>query len=369
MESAPDVTQLISTIADNCDISDARDHGIYTMCTMVLKLRNLYKWERGLEPWDEPPAADLLDWIETKENFWATVGDRAYLPLTIAGSEYQPLDVEGINRALGGSGLYYGAGYGRSLKTVFFLAEIKAQRTLESCPVLILGRELAREMAAPFAMLQDGVILVRRELLRFFFWDQLLEVRSSCRKSLHFALGAYGVFVDGVLDQERLRQRLDAIVDGETDLFVYHEIGEMLETTLSSHALHTLVQRFPGSALEFVGRAVKDVLADTHPRGLLAYVIGKRHQSSLAFYLSFFDGLRQKLFPEISGAWQQLQQDGDWQHVEAARLDARGRLVGIAGHLNELAELVDRRPDEYVLERFSTLVLAPLGLEQDQGQR
>jgi hypothetical protein len=369
MESVLQVNPLISTIAGNCDISDARDHGIYTMCTMVLKLRNLFKWERGLEPWDEPPAAELLDWIETKENFWAAVGDRAYLPLTVAGCEYQPFDVEGINRALVGSGLYYGAGYGRALKAVFFLAEIKAQRTIESCPVLILGRELAREMAAPFAMLQDGVILVRRELLRFFFWDQLLEVRSSCRKSLHVALGEYGVFVDGVLDKERLRQALDAIVDGETDLFVYHEIGEMLETTLSGHALHTLVQRFPGSALEFVGRAVKDVLADTHPCGLLAYVCRERRQSSLAFYLSFFDGLRQKLFPEISGAWQRLQQDGGWQHVEDARLAARERLVAVAGHLNELADLVDHQPDENVLERFSTLVLVPLGLDQDQGQR
>jgi hypothetical protein len=369
MASTLDVTQLISTIADNCAISDARDHGIYTMCTMVLKLRNLYKWERGLEPWEEPPAADLLDWIDFKEHSWATVADRDYHPLQISGRDYQPLDVEGINHALGGSGLYYGAGYGRALKAVFFLAEIKAQRTLESCPVFILDRELVREMAAPFAMVQDGVILVRRQLLRFFFWDQLLEVRSSCRKSLHFALGEYGVFAEGTLDRERLRQSLDAIVDGETDLFVYHEIGERLETALSSHVLHALVQRFPGSALEYVGRAVKDVLADTHPRGLLAYVIRKRRQSSLAFYLSFFDGLRQKLFPEISGAWQRLQQDGDWQHVEAARLSARGRLLGIAGHLCELAELVDRRRDEDVLERFSTLVLAPLGLEQDQGLR
>ena len=52
---------LLTQIQHNCDVSDARDHGIYSMCSLVLKLRNLYKWERGLEPWSEPDSADLLD--------------------------------------------------------------------------------------------------------------------------------------------------------------------------------------------------------------------------------------------------------------------------------------------------------------------
>ena len=43
---------LLKTIKHNCDISDARDNGIYSICTLVLKLRNLYKWEHGLEPWE-----------------------------------------------------------------------------------------------------------------------------------------------------------------------------------------------------------------------------------------------------------------------------------------------------------------------------
>lgn len=369
MAGIPGQEQLITTIAANGDISDGRDHGVYTMCTMVLKLRNLYKWERGLLPWQEPSPGDLLDWIEAKENHWPTVADNSYLPLTVAGREYQPFDVEGINGALAGTRLYYGAGYGRALKAVFFLAEIVAERTVESCRVLILGRELAREMAAPFAMRQDRVILIRREMLRFFFWDQLLEVRSSCRQSLQFALDEYGVLVDGVVDQGRLRQSLDTIVEQETDLFVYHEVGEMLESTLAGEALRALIARFPGSALEHVGRALKDVLADTHPQGLLAFVIGHRRQSSLAFYLSFFDGLRQALFPEIGEAWQRQRRDGDWGHIEAARLAARTRLAEIAARYQHLAALLDQESDQHILERFAAEVLAPLGLDHDPGGR
>ena len=367
MAGIPEHDQLIRAIAANCDISDARDHGIYTMCTMVLKLRNLFKWEKGMEPWQEPSSGELLDWIEAKENHWPTVAERSYLPLGLGGCEYQPFDLEGINKALAGSGLYYGAGYGRALKDVFFLAEIVAERTVESCRVLLLGRELVRELSAPFAMLQDGIILIRREMLRFFFWDQLLEVRSSCRQSLRFALGEYGVIVDGVLDKVRLQQALDAMVEQETDLFIYHEIGEQLETALSSVELRALVARFPGSALEFVGRALKDLLADTHPRGLLVHLIRERRQSSLAFYLAFADGLRQTLFPELAVAWQRLRSDGDWGHIEEARLVARHRFAEFAGHCRELAACIDRQSDQQILDAFSTRVLVPLGLDQGQG--
>ncbi|WP_459946500.1 Sfum_1244 family protein, partial [Desulfocastanea catecholica] len=57
---------IIKDIQHNCNNSDARDHGIYTICPVVLKLRNLYKWENDLEPWQEPEYGDLLDWIEAK---------------------------------------------------------------------------------------------------------------------------------------------------------------------------------------------------------------------------------------------------------------------------------------------------------------
>ena len=113
--------KLIQAVQFNCDVSDARDHGIYSMCTMVLKLRNLYKWEHNLEPWEEPESADLLDWIEGKEHYWATMVDEPFRPLDMKQKEIPPFDLKEINSVLEGEKLVYGAGYGRSLKPVFFL--------------------------------------------------------------------------------------------------------------------------------------------------------------------------------------------------------------------------------------------------------
>ena len=96
---------LIKEIQLNCDISDAKDHGIYSMCSMVLKLRNLYKWEQDIQPWSEPEPADLLDWIEAKENYWATIADKSFSPLTGQQQKISPDDLDEVNNALGNNGL------------------------------------------------------------------------------------------------------------------------------------------------------------------------------------------------------------------------------------------------------------------------
>jgi hypothetical protein len=355
---------FMQDIQRNCDISDARDHDIYSMCTMVLKLRNLYKWEKGLEPWEEPESADLLDWIDEKEKHWAEMAGEAFGLLAVSGKMLEPLAVEDVNAALNGSGLVYGAGYGRSMKTVFFLAEEIEKRSHEGCPIQILGREWAREMASPFAMVQDGRIIVRRESLRFFFWDQIQDVRSSCRRSLQEALRAYGIWKDGVLDREALKDSLNTMVDQEMNLFIYHEIGEILQTDLDSASLQAIIGHFPGSAMEFVGRAVKDILADTDPQGPLAFLVGARRDSTLAFYLTFLDGLRERLFPEMLPAWNRFLSDRNWEHIEAARRACRSRNQQLAREIRSIAQMIGNAPDEAVLGRFDSRILAPLGLEK-----
>jgi hypothetical protein len=364
MSSLAELTPFIQDIQHNCDISDARDHGIYSMCTMVLKLRNLYKWEKGLQPWEEPESADLLDWIDAKENYWAAIADEPYRSLSASGKTLAPLDLEEINAALSDESLLYGAGFGRSMKTVFFLAEKIEQRNTEGCPIIILGKERAREMASPFAMVQDGLIIIRKESLRFFFWDQIQEIRSSCRSSLKHALQSYGVFKDGTLDRELFKSSLDTIVDQEMNLFIYHEVGEVLQTTFNSESLRTIIAHFPGSIIEFVGRAVKDILADTHPYGLLSYVTREERGSSLGFYLSLLDGLREKLFPEIRNAWQLFLTDKNWNHIEQARISCWERNQDVADQIKAISQMIGNDSDELILSRFDSRILVPLGLEK-----
>ncbi len=364
MAISPNLTAFIHEIQHNCDISDARDHGIYTMCTMVLKLRNLYKWEKGLQPWEEPESADLLDWIEAKENYWARIADEPFSSLAVFGKTFVPLDLEAINAEFVGEKVLYGAGFGRSMKTVFFLAEIIERRRTEGCSIVIVDKEWAREMAAPFAMVQDGLIIIRKDALRFFFWDQIMEVRSSCRKSMQHALQSYGVLSNGKLDRELFKGALDTIVEQEMNLFIYHEIGEILQTTFDSEALRTIISHFPGTVLEFVGRAVKDILADTHPKGLLAYIVREKRDSTLGFYLSLLDGLRERLFPEIAAAWGLFASNRSWAHIEQARATCWERNQQVAEQINAISKTIGKGSDEVIMQRFNSQILSPLGLEK-----
>ncbi len=353
---------LTETVRRNCQISDARDNGLYSLCTMILKLRNLYKWEHHLEPWDEPEPPVLLDWIDAREKHWATIAGEEYQPLPLAGRHLDPQDQETVNANLAGTDLVYGAGYGRSLKAIFFLAHLREERQVAGTRVLILDREEAREMAAPFAMLQDGVIIIRRQPLRFFFWDQVQEIRSSGRAVLRHALKVSAVKVEERVDRDSFREKLDEIVDREIPAFIHHELGELQERELTSGHLRKLVAAFPHSAIELTARSVKDVLADTGPAGMLGYIIDSEMESSLAFYAAFLDGMRQVLQPEVETAIRTFLTDQDWSKVETARQDSRTANLLRAKVLREAAEALDHEEPNRVKCRIEQEVLKPLNL-------
>jgi hypothetical protein len=352
---------LQQAILHNCNISDARDNGIYSICTLVLKLRNLYKWENRLEPWEEPDSPVLLDWIDRKEKFWEELADQGFARLPLNGSTFDPYDISGINKKLTGS-QYYGAGYGRSMKSIFFLAEVIERTIVDDCQVLILGPEKVRELAAPFAMLQDGLIIIRREPLRFFIWDQVQETRAASRLPLRFALATYGVTTQTELDQEAFKAKLDEIIDVEIPAFIHHEIGELRENNLTSKTAKKLISFYPDSAIELTVRAVKDILADTNPDGMLSYIINERRESSLGFYLGFLDGMRKTLFPEIVEAFRGFRADHDWQRIIQARDACRAANLRRARILTDEAAELNPGNSQASKCRIEKDILVPLGL-------
>ncbi len=356
---------LLKSIRHNCDISDARDNGIFSICTLVLKLRNLYKWEHGLQPWEEPDSPVLLDWIAAKEEYWATIRAEPFLPIPINGEGIDPFLLPPINRYLSVGNNIYGAGYGRSMKAVFFMAEILEDRLVDGCPTLILGKEKARELSSPFAMLQDGVIYIRKDPLRFFFWDQIQEISPSSRPAMQQALGIYDLMKeDCTLDREKLIAVFDAIVEQELEIFIYHEVGESQENLLTSNVLKKIIAAYPASVLELLARSVKDVLADTHPRGLLSHIVSQEKKSSLGFYMSFLDGMRKLLCAELTEASKVFWDNGNWSLLQRAIMKCREKNETIAATLQKLSQRLDQGESPEKVRRWAGKnVLAPLGLQ------
>ena len=81
-------------VLHNCDISDANNAGMYSICGLALRLRDLYKWEQGLPPWEERDSSEVLEWIEAKENQWDQCIDNEFADISINGKTFDPFDTQ-----------------------------------------------------------------------------------------------------------------------------------------------------------------------------------------------------------------------------------------------------------------------------------
>ena len=141
-----ELNTITSQVLQNCDISDSRHAGVYSVCGLALRLRDMYKWENGLDPWVEKDSSEILDWIGDREEKWDSLADEDFEEITVLGTPYDPFDTRAINAVIEPQGLLYGAGYAHSLKPTFFLAALEEKKKVDGHTIYVLGRELARDL-------------------------------------------------------------------------------------------------------------------------------------------------------------------------------------------------------------------------------
>jgi hypothetical protein len=309
------VDSLARQIINNCDISDAQHAGLYSTCGLALRLRDLYKWEHRLNPWEEKDSSEILDWIGEKEALWEKLADAKYTDLSIRDKRYDPFDTAGINGALEPDGLFYGAGYAFRLKPTFFLAEIDNTAQRNGYSVYTLGREMARDLLTLPALSQDHSILLRTDSARLNLWDQMAYIKKSGRPALQFALEHCGLKKQ---QPEVLQQHLPQILAVQTDNYLYHEIGELTDATFHPTIWRELIATFPHSPVELLARGLKDLLADTSQNGTLPYLIKNRKTAGLGLYTAFLDGMPKALFPELRDAFNHFTKTRNWRIIREA---------------------------------------------------
>lgn len=307
---------FITAIKQNCDISDSEGSAIFSICGMALRLRDLNKWEKGLSPWEENDPAELLAWIDAKEQVWEKVNKAPFKSLPLAGETFDPFDTPGLNRFLEPMGLFYGAGYAHSLKPTFFLARIDNIREIQGIRVLTLGEERVRDLLTIPALNQDNAVLFRRDAAGLFLWDQMAYLKKSGQRFLKFALRSLGLPRTCI---ETRKAHFEAILENQARTYIHHEIGEILETEFERPVFQEVVSEFPHTPVELLARTVRDLLADTGPRGTLARIITTRDASALGFYAAFQDGLFRPLFPGLRPAVEKFVSDRDWEGIDQAR--------------------------------------------------
>ncbi len=308
-------TALCERVQANCDIADARHAGSLTMCVYLMKMREYFRWEMGLDFGASLPGDAVGKWIQERERHWEALEDETYQPLRIQGRDYDPFDAEGINRALLHDGYVYSAGLGAHGVPHFFLARLEERQERDHCQIYEAREECARDLTAPPAMSLGRTIFVRRESLRRMLWERLQEWRWDRRE------GALGEALACYPFDEDLEGALEAMTQREARTAVLHELGEIEVGRELGEDWHELLHALPRGPVELGLRAMRDHWADC--QFTLPALLEAGDRQALLFYRASLTAMRRQLFPALDTAFAQWRKSDDVRVLQDTL--ARGR--------------------------------------------
>ncbi len=312
-----DVQSLKDQIKHNCNISDATYWGYYSICGLLMRLRELYRSEHQMMPWDRINNTDISPWIEQRERLWQELDGRDFGKLNIDSVEIDPFDADIIQKSISEYNLVYGAGYSFFGKPTFFLAEAEGFEKLNGYSVYYTFRELCRDLSSHPAMQKANTIYIRREPLLAKLWSKFLELKGRrFGGALKEAFSSYGLGGDTSLPV--VKDTLIRISYEITDILVYHEIAEAKES-FEIQVWLKILSRCNDLKVEFYLRTLKDIIADTSPHGPLKRIINEEDERLLNFYIILSERVHRTVAPEIINAYQTFKTHKDWKRFDEIR--------------------------------------------------
>lgn len=314
---------LIEAVQHNCDIADARHGADYGMCTYLLKMRELYRWQQGLAFGAPLGKDDVGNWLTAREERLEGLEDADFRDLPVAEGVVDPFDAEAVNAVLRPHGLVYSAGLVNGARPNFFIGELEAENRADDGFVLrVSGRELARCLNAPPAMTRGSTIFLRRESLRRFLWEKYeswLWNRSA--GAMAHAVACYPF--DTALDDA-----LERMTEAEMDVVEAHERGEYDVGVALGDDWERMLLDLSLTPAELMARAVRDHLADC--LYTLPLLLEEGREPSLHLFMANLGAMRRQLFPSVFEAYRAWLDDGNRAPLHA--LAERGR-----GHWHDLS--------------------------------
>jgi len=319
---------VVDAVRQNCHISDAQYAGDLTLCTFLLKMRELYRWENDIPLSQEMPKSEVGEWMNVRGQLWDEIEAAAYIPLPLAAGEVDPFESQRINGDLSKEGYVYSGGYGRHCKPHFFLADLHRREQRHGFDIFVSGREHARDLEAPPGMYIDRTIFLRTEALRRWLWEKYEEWRWSKKNdAMGRAIGLYPFASDP-------EAALTAMTEAEMEPVILHELGEARVGDELGDAWEGLLVEIMRSRAEIMARAVRDLYADC--LSTLPHLVEQGEPATIHFYFANFVGMRRKLFPELFAAYQSWVDSSDPGQLKATAAQGLERWQGLAQEMLDL---------------------------------
>lgn len=309
------IADIARQVKHNCDISDAKFWGYFSLCGLLLRLRELYKSEHNIAPWSSINQKDIGDWITAKETLWAEIEGQDYGGLLIDGKTFNPFDVSEINSYLIKGKLIYGAGFGLYKKPVFFLGELGSCHNNNSYKIFYINREYARDLFVVSGMLQGKEIFIRLEQLRAILWEMFLAFKCKKEGIIANIFADSGITLAHEINDE-FAIKLDNLALRYSEIVLNHELAEAFESVGDwSDIILSITDR----KAEYFLRRLQDIIADTSDHGPLKKLIDTEDMNGLSFYISFADIFQRTLHPELRKVFVTFDLNTDWALLENVR--------------------------------------------------
>jgi hypothetical protein len=318
---------LLAAVQANCDIADARHAADLPLCTYLLQMREFYRWEKGLPLGAPLERAAVGAWLAERERRWAELEGQGFGDVPTGGSAaFDAFDVAGVNEHLRPHGLVYGAGLAGPERPGFFLAQLEEWRgRADGITVQVCGREHARGLFAPPAVLQGDTIVLRRESLARWLWEKFEAF------GLKQADGPFKAVVTAYGLERDFLGALPRVLDEQGETLILHEMGEHRAGQSLDPGWAAMRLALHNRRTDLHVRAVRDHLADLTVT--LPTLMERDAVTALHFWFANFDGVRKLLYPSLTGAYEA------WCRGDAGRMLQRAVQLG-AAHFTQLAEQV-----------------------------
>ncbi len=341
----PQIDRLRQQVQHNCHVADAGHAREYGLCTYLMKMREFYRWEQGLGFRDSLDMDRVGTWLSERERLWGELADAGFAELEIDGERFDPFDIAEVNDRLLPRGLVYSGGLGGSCRPSFFLAELEQLERDHGQVRVVAGRELARDLASPAAMLRTPYIFVRRESLRRLLWEKLESWRwRRPDNALGRAFACYDF-------DRRLEESLERMAGQELELVLLHERGEHRAGELLGEAWNRMLQALAHTPAELMARAVRDHLADSLET--LPALARCGEAASIHFYVGNLGGMRKELYPGLSRVYERWRDGGAAALFEQAADHGRDHWLGAAEAMLALFRQRGDAAAEAIRERVS----------------
>jgi hypothetical protein len=331
--------QLARAVQHNCNISDARHAGSYTMCIYLLKMREYFRWEMEQDFGSTLARNDVGNWLIEREQLWADIEGQDYAHLDIEGEMHDPFHSGPINRKLLEHGLVYSAGIGQKAKPHFFLADLVRHESVNGYDIFVSAREYARDLTSPPAMSHDRTIYIRRESFKRMIWEKTEQWRwSKPRNAMARTIACYDFDGD-------LHAALEQMTDQELESAILHEIGE-IRAGESLPGWHDMMSHLMFTQAEIMARAVRDHLADAI--STLPALLNNRQEASIHFYMANLTSMRKHIFPSLNDAYDDWLESGNPVRLESLVDKSRSHWQSVAIEMLALYEQYGENSHEHI---------------------